>query len=640
MEFLKQLNSAQQEAVTTTEGPLLVLAGAGSGKTRVITYRIIYLLEKGTPPSKILGLTFTNKASQEMRERVFSMTNSDVLISTFHSLGARILRESIGVLGYKRSFAIYDEEDSNKLLLSCIDAPTPAEAKEQVKIVRSYISNFKNSLQALDPEDNPYCFQILERYQQKLKEYQAVDFDDLLYLPVRILREFPEARKYYQARWSYLLIDEYQDTNNAQYELVKCLLGVEQRLCVVGDPDQSIYSWRGANIQNIMNFEEDYPDAKVIRLEQNYRSRSNILEAANALIYNNPTRYEKSLWSGRGEGEKIKFFTGNTEYEEAEFVARQISKIHEEHEMPWNRIAVFYRTHALSRPFEDAFYRMRVPYVIVGGISFYQRREVKDILSILKMVQSSSDFIAFARSINFPKRGIGPTTLDKMRLNATEEGLSIFNYCEALLSGVSMQSTLRLSAKQKEGIASYVQNIQKLRTIESECSLQTLVEAAINYSDYLTLLMEDRDTYEERKGNLASLVAKAAEWESSEGGSSLTSFLEELSLKSTLDEADGSKQYVHLMSIHNSKGLEYDTVFLVGLEEELFPHARSYGKEDELEEERRLCYVGMTRAEERLFLTNASVRYVWGNMKAQAPSRFLKEIPKDFMERIFAKRRF
>lgn len=640
MEFLKQLNPAQQEAVTTTEGPLLVLAGAGSGKTRVITYRIIYLLEKGTPPSKILGLTFTNKAAQEMRERVFSMTNSDVLISTFHSLGARILRESIGVLGYKRSFAIYDEEDSNKLLLSCIDAPTPAEAKEQVKIVRSYISNFKNSLQALDPEDNPYCFQILERYQEKLKEYQAVDFDDLLYLPVRILREFPEARKYYQARWSYLLIDEYQDTNNAQYELVKCLLGVEQRLCVVGDPDQSIYSWRGANIQNIMNFEEDYPEAKVIRLEQNYRSRSNILEAANALIYNNATRYEKSLWSGRGEGEKIKFFTGNTEYEEAEFVARQVSKIHEEHGTPWNRIAVFYRTHALSRPFEDAFYRMRVPYVIVGGISFYQRREVKDILSILKMVQSSSDFIAFARSINFPKRGIGPTTLDKMRLNATEEGLSIFNYCEALLSSVSLQTTLRLSAKQKEGIASYVQNIQKLRAIESECSLQTLVEAAINSSDYLTLLMEDRDTYEERKGNLASLVAKAAEWESSEGGSSLTSFLEELSLKSTLDEADGSKQYVHLMSIHNSKGLEYDTVFLVGLEEELFPHARSYGKEDELEEERRLCYVGMTRAEERLFLTNASARYVWGNIKAQTPSRFLKEIPKDFMERMFAKRRF
>ncbi|MBA3238158.1 MAG: UvrD-helicase domain-containing protein [Parachlamydiaceae bacterium] len=640
MEFLNKLNPAQQEAVITTEGPLLVLAGAGSGKTRVITYRIIYLLEKGTPPSKILGLTFTNKASQEMRERVFSLTNSNVLISTFHSLGARILRESIGVLGYKRSFAIYDEEDSNKLLLSCIDAPTPAEAKEQVKIIRAYISNFKNSLIPLDQEDNPYCFQIFERYQQKLKEYQAVDFDDLLYLPVRILREFPEARRYYQERWSYLLIDEYQDTNNAQYELVKCLLGPEQRLCVVGDPDQSIYSWRGANIQNIMNFEEDYPEAKVIRLEQNYRSRSNILEAANALIYNNEKRYEKNLWSGRGEGDKIKFFTGSTEYEESEFVARQVAKIHEEYGTPYNRIAVFYRTHALSRPFEDAFYRARVPYVIVGGISFYQRREVKDILSILKMVQSSSDFIAFARSINFPKRGIGPATLEKLRENATEEGLSIFNYCEALLAKISLKTSLRISTKQREGLETYVQNIQKLREIESQCSLQTLVEAAINYSDYLSLLMEDRDTYEERKENLASLVAKAAEWESSEGGSSLTSFLEELSLKSTLDEADGSKKYVHLMSIHNSKGLEYDTVFLVGLEEELFPHARSYGKEEELEEERRLCYVGMTRAEERLFLTNASARYFWGNIKNQTPSRFLREIPKDFIERVFAKRRF
>lgn len=640
MEFLKQLNPDQQEAVTTTEGPLLVLAGAGSGKTRVITYRIIYLLEKGIPPSKILGLTFTNKAAQEMRERVYSMTSSHVLISTFHSLGARILRESIGVLGYKRSFAIYDEEDSNKLLLSCFEGLAAAEAKEQAKIVRTYISNFKNSLAPLDPEDNPYCFKIFERYQEKLKEYQAVDFDDLLYLPVRILREFPEARKYYQARWSYLLIDEYQDTNNTQYELVKCLLGVEQRLCVVGDPDQSIYSWRGANIQNIMNFEEDYPEAKVIRLEQNYRSRSNILEAANALIYNNLTRYKKSLWSGRGEGDKIKFFTGNTDYEEAEFVARQVAKVHEEYGTPFNRIAIFYRTHALSRSFEDAFYRMRIPYVIVGGISFYQRREIKDILSILKMVQSSSDFIAFARSINFPKRGIGPSTLEKLRLNATEEGMSIFNYCEALLSNVSLTTTLRLSAKQREGLTSYVENIQKLRTIESECSLQTLVEAAIKSSDYLTLLLEDRDTYEERKDNLASLVAKAAEWQASEGGSSLTSFLEELSLKSTLDEADGSKHYVHMMSIHNSKGLEYDTVFLVGLEEELFPHSRSYDSKDELEEERRLCYVGMTRAEERLFLTNAAVRYVWGSPKVQAPSRFLREIPEDLREKMFTKRRF
>ncbi len=639
MEFLNQLNSEQQEAVKTIEGPLLVLAGAGSGKTRVVTYRIIYLLLKGVPASKILGLTFTNKAAQEMRERVQTLAKSDVLISTFHSLGARILRESIQVLDYRRNFTIYDEDDSNKLIISCLESLncTAAEARTQVKAIRSYISNAKNNLMEPDDGKDIYCSKIYGLYQEKLKEYQAVDFDDLLFLTVKILRDFPAIREYYQHRWMFLLIDEYQDTNNTQYELVKYLLGSEPHLCVVGDPDQSIYSWRGANIQNIMNFEKDYPQAKVIRLEQNYRSRSNILNAANALINFNIVRYEKNLWSGRGEGEKIKLFAANTEYDEAEFVARHLRKAHDDLGIPWNCMAVLYRTHALSRAFEDAFYLKHIPYLIMGGVSFYQRREIKDILSILKMVQSDSDYVAFSRSINLTKRGIGPATLEKIRLGASKEKTPIFEYCEKLLT---QTMPLRLTSKQKEGLASYVEMVQTLRTMESNCSLQGLVEAAINMSNYFDILLDDRETFEERKENLASLVAKASEWQTVVLDHPLEAFLEELSLKSALDEDDSAKERVHLMTIHNGKGLEYDTVFIVGLEEDIFPHSRSQDSHDALEEERRLLYVGMTRAKEYLYISYVTQRNVWGNQKHQFPSRFIKELPMEYIERVKAIRRY
>lgn len=632
--MFNQLNIGQQEAVKTTEGPLLVLAGAGSGKTRVVTYRIAYLLQQGVPASKILGLTFTNKAAQEMRERIKSITDQDVLILTFHSLGARILRESIQVLGYKRNFTIYDDEDSDKLLLSCIDAPTAAEAKTQLKALKSYISNAKNNLLKLDPNELPYCYDIFVRYQNKLQEFHAVDFDDLLYLSVKILQEFPGVRAFYQERWSHLLIDEYQDTNNAQYALVRALLGPEQNLCVVGDPDQSIYSWRGANIQNIMNFEKDYPNAKVVRLEQNYRSRSNILEGANALITKNELRYEKKLWSSRGEGDKIKLFTADNTHAEAEFVAKNLKEVHQKYGVPWNRMVVFYRTHALSRAFEDVFYLRHIPYLIMGGVSFYQRREIKDILSILKMVQSSSDFMAFARSLNFPKRGLGPTTIERLHQNASEEKLPIFDYCQALLDNAPLRTSVRLTAKQREGLLSYIKMIHDLREKESDIPLQKLVQMAIYLSDYFAYLEEDKDSYDERRANLESLIAKAAEWQSEAEDPSLAAFLEELSLKSALDEDDKSKERVHLMTIHNGKGLEYDTVFIVGLEEELFPHARSKENSSELEEERRLCYVGMTRAKERLFLSHVIERFVWGTFKFHLPSRFLKEIPIEYIERI------
>lgn len=633
MDILKQLNEEQQEAVKTLKGPLLVLAGAGSGKTRVVTYRIAHLLYQGVPASKILGLTFTNKAAEEMRKRVHDLTKQDVLISTFHSLGARILRECIEVLDYRRSFTIYDEEDCDKILLSCIDAETPAEAKAQLKIVKGYISKIKNNLSASDLNESPYCHTIFLRYQQTLKDYHAVDFDDLLFLPVKIFEEHPNIRAYYQNRWSYLLIDEYQDTNNAQYAMVKFLLGPEQNFCVVGDPDQSIYSWRGANIHNIMDFEKDFTAAKVVRMERNYRSRSNILEGANALIARNDLRYKKDLWTGRGEGEKIKVFTAATSHQEAEFVAQNLKRIHDAFNVPWNRMVVFYRTHSLSRAFEDVFYLKHIPYVIMGGISFYQRREIKDILSILRMVHSSSDFVSFSRSIHFPKRGLGPATLERLRINASQEKMSIVDYCEAILDNVPLKSSLRLNVKQREGLLGYVRMIHTLRTVAEEASLDALVRAAIFYSEYQEFLAEDKETFEERQGNLDSLVEKAREWQISAEDNSLSAFLEELSLKSALDEADNSASRVHLMTIHNGKGLEYDTVFIVGLEEGIFPHSRSQDSSTQLEEERRLCYVGMTRAEERLYLSHVLERYVYGSVKFHLPSRFLEEIPAKYTER-------
>ncbi len=634
MEFLDHLNAPQRLAVESLEGPLLVLAGAGSGKTRVVTYRVVNLLKHGIPARSILGLTFTNKAAQEMRERVHKMAQSDVLISTFHSLGSRILRESIQLLGYKKDYTLYDDEDSNKLLKSsCLELGF-GEEKATLKAMKSFISNLKNHPLALFEGNFKLGseYDIFTHYQKKLKEYNAVDFDDLLLLPVKIFEEYPDTLEHYQNRWKYLLIDEYQDTNQAQYLLIKYLTEKTQNLCVVGDPDQSIYSWRGAQIQNIINFETDFPGALVVPLEQNYRSRSNILDVANSLIRHNITRHEKKLWSDRGEGGKIKQFIGNNDKEEANYVAACVNYYHEQEKIPYNQMAVFYRTHAQSRIFEDFFYSHRVPYVIVGGISFYQRREIKDILAYLKIVHSGSDFIAFSRTINLPKRGLGNVTLEKMRLGATEEGLSIIDFCHAVVNNTPLKSPFKLSSKQKQNLESYLQMILELRDAFATGTLKDLVLYTIAKCDYFSYLKEDPESFEDRKENLDALVNKAAEWEGMQQEVTLASFLEELSLKSNLDEADGDKERVHLMSIHNGKGLEYDVVFLVGLEEDLFPHVNSRDDENALEEERRLCYVGITRAKEYLFLTYAKQRMIWGAFRQQRPSRFLQELPEKKIE--------
>lgn len=635
------LNFEQLKAVKHIDGPLLILAGAGSGKTKVVTTRIANLLKSGIDPLEILALTFTNKAAKEMKDRVNRLTNVHVFVSTFHSLGARILRESISALGYSSNFVIYDEEDTEKILRHCLVEIGEKEKKGDLKVIRNLISQVKNNL--LDPLDvdatkrlissHNFFPELYRCYVSRLKECNAVDFDDLLYLPVRLFQEVPAVLERYQRRWHYLLIDEYQDTNHAQYTLVQLLVEKSQNLFVVGDPDQSIYSWRGADIHNILNFERDYPGAEVIRLEQNYRSTCTILEAANHLISHNRQRYEKKLWSALGEGAKIARFSGYDEREESRFVARRVRKHAEDSDIPYHQMAVFYRTNAQSRAFEDQFLALRLPYVIVGGISFYQRKEIKDILAFLRLLQSKSDFVAFVRAIHLPKRGIGDASLEKLVAHAQEENLSILEYATALVEKKPLTKPLKLPAKATEGLKGFVEMMQKLEELKFQVKLKDLVKGVIEGTGYLQYLqVEERETMEERKENLDELIAKAAEWEETAEDPSFEAFLEELSLKSSLDEAEGDR--VQLMTIHNGKGLEFAVVFLAGMEEDLFPHANSRDNEDALEEERRLCYVGMTRAKSQLYLTYSQLRYIWGNLRYQRPSRFLSEIPSDLIVKV------
>lgn len=640
MDFSTELNPTQIEAVNHIDGPLLVLAGAGSGKTRVVTYRIAQLIDSGISPSQILAVTFTNKAAGEMRERIHSLLSrfDYPTICTFHSLGVKILRESIQHLGYAPNFTIYDEEDSNKLLKGCLHS---LGIKKEAKTFRSLISNAKNALQSppeVDLSDLPYPIkkvfpEAYSLYQQRLREANALDFDDLLFLTVRLFQNHPDVLVHYQQRWPYLLIDEYQDTNTAQYLIARLIVGEKRNIFVVGDPDQSIYSWRGANIENILNFERDYPGAKVVRLEQNYRSSTNILDAANALIQYNNSRYEKKLWSNLGEGEKITLFVGETEREEAGFVVHEIERLHTLHRIPLSQMTIFYRTNFQSRLFEDFLLRKRLPYVIVGGISFYQRKEIKDLLAILRMVSSDHDAISFQRTINLPKRGIGLMTIEKIRAAAAEQEIPLFIYCQQLVRGEA--DGVRLSAKQREGLGDYVQLIENLRNMLNASSLQKLVIEAIRQSQYMDVLREDKETFEDRKANLDELVAKAHEWEVLNDSNHLEMFLEELSLKGSIDEANFLGDKVNLMTLHNGKGLEFAVAFLVGMEEDLFPHANARHSFDALEEERRLCYVGMTRAKQHLYLTAAETRFLWGQHRMMRPSRFLREIPKKYLERFY-----
>lgn len=627
------LNPEQQQAVEHIQGPLLVLAGAGSGKTRVITYRIANLIESGIDPRNIVAVTFTNKAAKEMRSRVEQEVLRAPLICTFHSLGVRILRESIHHLGYSNQFVIYDEEDALKVLRTCIKELGIEDKKVTPKALKGVISRAKNHLTEPDPGDDAspvlkVASSVYKLYQLKLFEAGAVDFDDLLYLPVRLFREFPKVLETYQNRWQYLLVDEYQDTNGAQYILASLLVSKHRNFFVVGDPDQSIYTWRGANIENILSFEKDWTDAKIIRLEQNYRSTSNILKAANHLVECNENRYKKELWSSLGEGEKIYTFRAFNEREEASYIVEEIQRRQREKGLSLKDMVIFYRTNAQSRPFEDQLLRHNIPYTLVGGVSFYQRKEIKDVLAFLRLLENPSDLVSFLRTINLPKRGLGEATLTKIIALSQSRQESILATCQHL---TEIDASMRLSQKQLNGLAQYMQLIRELKKIKVESSLQELVYQTIQKSNYLDLIKLDMETYEDRKGNIDELVGKAIEWEESAEEPNLSTFLEELTLNTSESREDESIEKLTLMSLHNGKGLEFHTVFISGMEETLFPHINCINTDQGIEEERRLCYVGMTRAKRALYLSHTSTRFIWGGPKSMRPSRFLREIPKQYL---------
>lgn len=624
----EELNEKQREAVEHIDGPLLVLAGAGSGKTKIVTCRIARLIEMGADPSSILAVTFTNKAAQEMRERIEQMCAHRILATTFHSLCVRILRERSDLLGYSRDFGIYDTDDTEKLVRECLKEKNLPTEKKTIKTLLSEISQRKNHLQLpedLPSDDEPLLIEIYSLYQKKLKEYGAIDFDDMLLLTVKLFETHPEVLSFYQEKWKYLSVDEYQDTNEAQYRLCKLLAMRHQNLFVVGDPDQSIYSWRGAKIDNILHFEDDYPETKVIALEQNYRSTNTILSAANALIQNNPARYEKKLWSALGDGEKIQLAVLNNEREEAEFVVHEIAKTHQRG-TALEECVVFYRTNFQSRPFEDQLIRYQIPYVIIGGLSFYQRKEIKDILAYLRIAINPADFLSFSRTINLPKRGIGLATVEKLGELANSLGVGIFTASKLAASG---EVESKLSKKQKESLRAYLSVVERIRDSVHQ-PISESIETVIDLIDYNGYLDEDPETAEDKKENVQELIAKAEEWEGSASFPQLKTFLEELALHSQSQTSVGQES-VRLMTLHNGKGLEFETAFLVGMEEELFPHVNSYQSEETLEEERRLAYVGMTRAKKNLFLTCARYRFLWGGQRVMRPSRFLREIPKEFL---------
>lgn len=628
------LNKEQTEAVNHIDGPLLVLAGAGSGKTRVVTYRISNLIEKGIPPSDILALTFTNKAAEEMKKRVHAMTQTSVLTCTFHKLGAFILRESIHFLGFKTTFTIYDSDDSLKLIKNCIATLGHKDEKGLSKNIQHQISNAKNNLLSVDQissssfsSDNEKIFaNVFPLYQEKLKEYNAVDFDDLLYLPVKLILENQQMREFYQNRWSFVLIDEYQDTNYAQYTLSKILVSNHQNIFAVGDPDQSIYSWRGACYQNILNFDKDFPNAKTINLEQNYRSTKTILNASNALIQNNSERYEKNLWSSMEEGEKITLQILENEKEEAHYVVNNIIKYHTEYKIPLNETVIFYRTNFQSRILEDSLLEKKIPYVIYGGISFYQRKEIKDILAFMRLIVSDTDIISFERTINLPKRGIGKVSIQKLIDKAKEYNLSILSLLSKIINNEIPD--LSFSINQKKAFDDYLRLIRTIRNLQAP--IHEIISEIISLSNYLTFLKNDPETEEDKKENIQELIAKAAQWEIEKDSSSIKDFLENITLTTTSDDTRINSS-LKLMSLHNGKGLEFTLVFIIGMEENLLPHINSMNTNQDIEEERRLFYVGMTRAKKILFLTASKYHFLWGSPHFMKPSRFINEIPKKFI---------
>ncbi len=639
MSIYDTLNDKQREAVLQTEGPVLILAGAGSGKTRVLTHRIAYLIEeKKVNPWNILAITFTNKAAGEMRERVDRLVgfgSDSIWVSTFHSTCVRILRRHIDRLGYSTNFAIYDGDDQKTLMKDVcrrLDVDTKV-YKERALLAA--ISSAKDEL--ITPEQyaldagGDYSRQkiaaVYREYQRQLKGNNALDFDDLLMKTVELFQNCPEVLEYYQERFRYIMVDEYQDTNTAQFKLVSLLAAKYRNLCVVGDDDQSIYRFRGANIGNILNFEEFFPEAHTIKLEQNYRSTQNILNAANSVISNNKGRKEKRLWTEKEEGEKIRLRQFLTGYEEAEFVAGDIEGRVRRGECQYKDCAILYRTNAQSRLFEEKLLMGNVPYKIIGGINFYARKEIKDLLAYLKTVDNAVDDLAVRRIINVPKRGIGATTLTRVQEYASEKEISFY---DALRQAENVPALGRSVPKLK----SFVTFIQSLRTMAEEISVRELLETIINETGYVKELeAEGTEEAEARIENIDELISKVVAYEESEEHPTLSGFLEEVALVADIDSLDENSDHVVLMTLHSAKGLEFPNVYLAGMEDGIFPSYMTVTSDDptELEEERRLCYVGITRAMDHLTLTCARQRMIRGEVQYNRMSRFLQEIPEELL---------
>ncbi|HIS01361.1 MAG TPA: UvrD-helicase domain-containing protein [Candidatus Excrementavichristensenella intestinipullorum] len=635
---LTKLNPPQREAVLATQGPLLVLAGAGSGKTRVLTYRIAHLIQEGVPAWRILAITFTNKAAREMGSRVAQLCGEaaqDAWISTFHACCARILRRDIEKLGYKRAFTIYDDDDQSTLIKRLLKEMDLSDKQYSPRLVKTVISGAKNAmltpqewLDSQQDRDQPRTrnlYQLYEGYEKRLKACDALDFDDLLIKTLALFAEHPPVLESYQARFDYVLVDEYQDTNRAQYELVRLIAGQKRNLCVVGDDDQSIYGWRGADLRNILDFEKDYPDAKVVKLEQNYRSTGNILTAANQVIAHNQGRKEKALWTQAEDGEKIQYYQAVDEQDEAAWICGQVSALKAQGLSPGG-CAVLYRANAQSRVIEEALVRSGIPYRVYGGLKFYDRKEVKDVVAYLRALVNPDDDISLLRIINEPRRGIGESTIDKLRAYAQEQQLPLYvavmDYMQAGLGGRAALA-----------VAGFAQVLEKLMVLRFEQTPQQFVKSVLEVSGYLDQYKKEKnDQNQQRLENIDELVGAVGQYQQQNPQGGLEGFLENVALVTDLDSMPEEHSALTLMTIHSAKGLEFPAVFVAGMEECVFPITRAVYDEKELEEERRLCYVALTRARKRLYLSCAHSRTLFGQRQSNPPSRFLGEIPQRLIQ--------
>ncbi|WP_405027702.1 DNA helicase PcrA [Lentibacillus songyuanensis] len=642
-DLLNGLNKEQQAAVKHTDGPLLIMAGAGSGKTRVLTHRIAYLLrEKDVASRNILAITFTNKAAREMKDRVQKLVGADgeqIWVSTFHSMCVRILRRDIDRIGYNRNFTILDSSDQLSVIKQILKNLNIDPKKFEPRAMLGQISSAKNEL--VTPEEysnnvnNFYerqIAQIYQAYQKMLQKNQSLDFDDLIMQTIHLFKRIPEVLEYYQRRFQYIHVDEYQDTNHAQYYLVKQLANRFQNLCVVGDSDQSIYAWRGADIQNILSFEKDYPTARAIYLEQNYRSTKSILDAANHVIRNNPGRKPKNLWTQNDNGSQINYYQGATEQEEALFVTDKIQELTSTQGFSPKDIAILYRTNAQSRAIEATLMKSTIPYQMVGGQKFYERKEIKDLTSYLRLITNPDDDISFERVVNVPKRGIGKTSIDRLRDYATQHDLSFYEAVkDVALIGISKKAT--------QALEEFTALIRTFSQQQEFLTATDMVEAVLERTGYETMLKNENTLESQsRLENLEEFMTVTKDFEAASEDKTLVAFLTDLALIADIDRVDDEEgqgeEKITLMTLHAAKGLEFPVVFLIGLEENVFPHSRSLFDNDEMEEERRLAYVGITRAEKELYLTHAKMRTLYGRTNMNPISRFINEIPEELIEGI------